>query len=186
MKLSVRYIGILTLLVIIAIFFFTSIGTKARRYIGVFISEMAVALKEDNHLSSETYEWRLRNRDGHDLQFGTYKGQVVFLNFWATWCKPCIKELPDIQELYNSYGEKVAFVLVTQEDSAKVNAFVKRKDLELPVYYTSTPIPDAVYSKTVPTTYIIDKKGYIVLAETGVSDWNGQETRLLLNRLLAE
>lgn len=186
MKFSVKQVGVVLLLLIVVVLFFTSIGASARRYFGVWISEISVALKEDKKLSSETYEWVLRDLDGRDLQFGTCKGKVVFLNFWATWCKPCIEELPDIQELYEAYGQKVIFLLVTQEDSSRVIPFVKRKNLKLPIYYAATPIPEALFSKTVPTTYIIDKRGKIILAETGPSDWNSHEIKTLLDRLIAE
>ena len=186
MKVSVRGVVLVVVIVVFGVLLFTSIGGRARRYFGVFISEITVASKENEQLPLETYDWQLKNFEGRKMQFEKYKGRVIFLNFWATWCKPCIKELPDIQELYKDYGKDVVFILLTQEESSKVNTFIKKTGLNLPVYYPSTPVPDVLFSKTVPATYIINKTGQIILAETGAADWNNQKTRLILEGLISE
>ena len=77
-----------------------------------------------------------------DLNFNDTKGEVVLLNFWATWCPPCIAELPSMQKLYNDYKDKVRFVFVTNEDKATIEAFLAEKGYDLPIYTSVTAIPE--------------------------------------------
>ena len=187
MKRSITSILLIVLLVGAGTYFFTPLGPKARGYAGRLWSKNAVALKTDRQVSEDAYGWQLTDTDGNLHSFGNGKEKVVFLNFWATWCAPCLKEMPDIQKLYDDYGEKVTFLLVTQEDTAKVLAFLQKKKYKLPIYFTDeADIPDELASKSMPTTYIIGKSGKIAKAETGVADWNGEEVRTLLDGLLGE
>jgi len=187
MKLSLKYIIVIAIsLVMVVILLFTQIGAIARRYVGVFRSEITVALKEGKQLSLDAYEWQLIDLKGNLLTFGEKKGRVVFLNFWASWCKPCLKEMPDIQKLYSDYGSQVDFLLVTQEDSLKVKTFLKKRNYDLPFYFSDGDIPEVLYSKTLPTTYIIDRKEKIVLAESGAMNWNNLHIRVLLDKILTD
>mgnify|MGYP003148631006 FL=1 len=108
------------------------------------------------------------------------------MNFWATWCPPCVAEMPSMQKLYDDYGDKVTFMFVTSDDRQKVENFLKRKNLNLPVYYPNSETPETLKSKLLPTTYIINSKGEIVVAETGAADWNSNKTRALIDDLLSQ
>ncbi len=174
-------------LVGLGVYFFTPLGPKVRGYAGRLWSKTAVALKTDRQISEDSYMWQLTDTEGNSYGFTEAKEKVIFLNFWATWCGPCLKEMPDIQKLYTDYGEKVGFFLVTQEKTAKVNAFLQKKRYTFPIYFTDKgDIPDEIASKSMPTTYIIGKSGKIARAETGAANWNGSEVRNLLDSLLAE
>lgn len=187
MKRSVVTILLIVLLVGAGTYFFTPLGPKVRGYAGRLWSKNAVALKTDRQVSDDAYGWRLTDTHGNPYNFTQEKGKVVFLNFWATWCAPCLKEMPDIQRLYDDYGDKVGFVLVTEEDTAKVRTFLQKKNYTLPMYFTNkADIPDELASKSIPTTYIIGKSGKIAKAETGAMDWSSDEIRSLLDGLLAE
>lgn len=187
MKRSVVSILLILFLVGLVVYFFTPLGPKVRGYAGRLWSKNAVALKADRQISDEAYDWQLTGTDSNAYGFTESKGKVVFLNFWATWCGPCLKEMPDIQKLYDDYGDKVDFLLVTQEETAKVDVFLQKKEYTLPIYFTETQdIPEEIASKSMPTTYIIDTSGKIVLAETGAKDWNSVEVRAILDGLLAE
>jgi len=171
----------------LGVYFFTPLGPKVRGFAGRLWSKNAVALKTDRQVSEEAYGWQLTDTDANPYNFAEEKGKVVFLNFWATWCGPCLKEMPDIQKLYDDYGDSVGFLLVTQEETAKVDAFLQKKDYTLPIYFTdSENIPEELASKSMPTTYIIGTSGKIALAETGAKDWNSEEVRAMLDGLLAE
>lgn len=187
MKFSLKYIIVIAIsLVMVVILLFTQIGAIGRRSVGVFLSEITVALKEDKQLSLDAFKWQLIDLKGNLLTFGEKKGRVVFLNFWASWCKPCLKEMPDIQKLYSDYGSQVDFLLVTQEDSLKVKTFLKKRNYDLPFYFSDGDIPEVLYSKTLPTTYIIDRKEKIVLAESGAMNWNSLHIRVLLDNILTD
>jgi thiol-disulfide isomerase/thioredoxin len=160
-------------------------GPKLRGYAGRLWNKSTVAFKTDRQLPEKTYDWQLTHIDGIEYAFAEEKGNVVFLNFWATWCGPCLKEMPDIQRLYDDYGGKISFLLVTQEDTAKVKRFVEKRNYTLPIYFTKKgDIPEEMASKSLPTTYIIGKSGKIARAETGATNWNSLEIRSLLDDLL--
>ncbi|MDT7829858.1 TlpA disulfide reductase family protein [Pricia sp. S334] len=187
MKRSLIIAFLVLLFIGVGIYFFTPLGPKVRGYAGRLWSKSAVALKTDLQVSDAAYKWTVTGTDGNPRSFAKEKGEVVFLNFWATWCAPCLKEMPDIQDLYDDYGDKIGFFLVTQEDTSRVDSFLQKNDYTLPFYYTDIEnIPEELASKSMPTTYILGKEGKIALAETGARDWNSAEVRAIIDRLLAE
>ena len=165
---------------------FTPVGFYARVFIGRFLSTSAAVLKTELQMPVENYDWQLVDAKGNDFTFIDAKGKVVLVNFWATWCPPCVAEMPSLQLLYNDYNEKVVFMFVAQDKVEKVSAFIAKKGYTLPVYYSKTEAPSVLTSKTIPTTYVINKEGKIIIAETGAADWNSAKTRKMLDALLAE
>ena len=96
-----------------------------------FPSEVAPALS-----------WEVRAMDGRTADVAELGHDVLFVNNWATWCGPCIREMPAIEELVAHYdGRDVAFVIVSDESLEKVQGFVEDKGWELPVYVTKTRPP---------------------------------------------
>ena len=165
---------------------FTPVGFYARVFIGRFLSTSAAVLKTELQMPVENYDWQLVDANGNDFNFIDAKGKVVLVNFWATWCPPCVAEMPSLQLLYNDYNEKVVFMFVAQDKVEKVSAFIAKKEYTIPVYYSKTEAPSVLTSKTIPTTYVINKEGKIIIAETGAADWNSAKTRKMLDELLIE
>ena len=122
------------------------------------------------------------NNEPQSIPIG--QGKVTFLSYWATWCPPCIAELPSIQDVYTDYGDKVNFVLLTKEDHDVVERFLVKKDYALPVYFPQMKAPELLRSRSFPTNYLIDAHGTILIKETGAADWNSQKVRTLLDSLL--
>ncbi|MBL4605042.1 MAG: TlpA family protein disulfide reductase [Flavobacteriaceae bacterium] len=141
---------------------------------------------EKSRITLEDYHWELTNHKGESYNLNEAKGKVVFINLWATWCPPCIAEMPSMQELYNDYQDKVLFLFVSNEGQNKVASFFKKKEYNLPSFYPESEIPKELYSKTIPATYIIDKRGTIVIDKSGAANWNGSSVRSLLDRLILE
>lgn len=139
-----------------------------------------------NKIQLQDYHWQLTDSNKQSLSFNEAKGEVVLLNFWATWCPPCIAEMPSMQSLYDSYGDKISFYLVTDESPEKVDAFMQKYNYTLPVYYTQTPPPKHLEYRALPTTYVIGKNGEIHIRETGSARWHGSRVTDLLDKLLAE
>lgn len=175
---------IVSVFILLGISALSPFGNNLRKYTGVLLARLSVSAKTNLELSDEAYAWELVDTESNQFSFEKVKGQVIFLNFWATWCQPCVKEMPEIQKLHEGYRSKVAFLLVTQEDPEKVESFLDRSELELPIYYSRAGIPSEIVPKTLPTTYIIDKKGTIVTAESGARPWNSQQYRDLLDELV--
>ncbi len=153
------------------------------------LRQLAFAPSVKTEVKSPTltdYSWHLKGVNTADLNFESLKREVVFVNFWATWCPPCRAEMPLIQKLYNDYKDKVHFILVTSDDVAKVEAYYKKNGLDLPTYNMYTKEPDLFTTRSIPATYIVSKKAKVVVSTVGAADWNSKKIRRLLDKLLAE
>lgn len=133
------------------------------------------------------YNWQLKGLNTTKINFSKYKGKVVFLNFWATWCPPCVAELPYIQSFYNDYKDKVAFVFISNEDWSDINSFFKNEGYDFPVFQErNSRLKELPEVKSIPRTFIIDKKGNIRVDESGAADWNSTSFREQVDQLLDE
>jgi len=139
-----------------------------------------------NKTQLQEYDWKMRNSKNEPTSFVEAQDEVVLLNFWATWCPPCIAEMPSMQRLYDSYGDKVKFFLVTDEDPVKVRQFMEKYEYTLPIYYTEYTPPKLLQSRALPTTFVIGKDGKIHVKETGVAKWDSKKVKSLLDKLLEE
>lgn len=110
--------------------------------------------------------------DGNVLSLDSYKGKTVFINYWATWCRPCIAEMPDIdaaaQILQN---EDFVFLAASDESADKIRKYVDEVDFGFQFVRSATSVFD-LDIKALPTTMIIDKQGNIVYNEAGAKKWN--------------
>ena len=145
----------------------------------------SVVSKEDRKILAN-YNWELVSNKNENFNLNEVKEKVVFINLWATWCPPCIAEMPNIHKLYNDYKGKVAFLFVSNEDAKRVNAFFKRKGYDFPSYRPVGEIPEELFSKSIPATYILNKKGEMVIDKKGAANWNSSSIRSLLDSLLLE
>ena len=132
------------------------------------------------------YAWKLHDLDGRPVEFAKFKGTPVFLNIWATWCPPCVRELPSIARLAaDPKLEGVAIVCVATDDSPEtVKQFVK--DRNWPAKMTvlhSSDLPPVFTTEGIPATFLIDRDGHIVASEVGAADWSGPEVVSTLQKL---
>ncbi|WP_299455343.1 TlpA disulfide reductase family protein [uncultured Microscilla sp.] len=128
------------------------------------------------------YNFKLRSLDGKPFNFADLRGKTVFLNIWASWCPPCIAEMPDIYQLYQEVHSKhIKFVMLSlDDDPEKAARFIRRKGYDFPVYTQATPLPHAYSSKTIPTTFVISPQGKIVVKHTGMAAYNTNKFKKLL------
>ncbi len=141
---------------------------------------------ENERKTLENYYWNLRQINSEELNFSRSEGKVVIVNFWATWCPPCIAEMPSFQQLYNDYGDKIDFYFVTSDNTEKVEKFIKKNGYNLPIYFETSEAPKLLESNILPTTYLISKWGKIVIDEKGAADWNSLKMRGIIEKLLLE
>jgi thiol-disulfide isomerase/thioredoxin len=136
-------------------------------------------------LGSTLDQWPLQTSSGGSINVASSKGKVVFLNLWATWCAPCVAELPSIQRLRDSLRSEpnVEFMLVTDEDPAIVNRFIKNHGIELRVYVRAKDLPKPLQYTGVPATYVLDRTGRIIYAHGSAANWDSQNVRSLLRNL---
>jgi len=141
--------------------------------------------KIDKSEKLTTYNWNLRGLNTENINFSKLEGDVVFVNFWATWCPPCRAEMPMIQKLFNDYQNEVAFIFVTTENWSTVEPFFNKNEYDLPVY-NSIGLPPDKFTETnsIPASYLIDKEGNILISKVGAADWNSGKVRNLLDKLI--
>jgi len=139
-------------------------------------------------LTEADYNWQLVNIKNETVNLSAFKGKVVFINFWATWCPPCIGEMPAIESLYNQFKNNpdVVFCIVTTDDKTAVLNFLQRKNFTFPVYFAASEIPTKLASNTIPATFLISKNGQIIINQIGAANWSGKKMRNTINRLLKE
>ncbi|MFC4800643.1 thiol-disulfide oxidoreductase ResA [Neobacillus sp. GCM10023253] len=112
----------------------------------------------------------LTDMDGNKHRLSDYRGQGVFLNFWGTWCPPCKKEMPYINNQYQQYKDKGVQVLSIdiQESELQVNQFAEHYKLEFPIMIdTDKEVMTAYGINPLPATFLIDKNGEVVKYHTG-------------------
>lgn len=135
-------------------------------------------------LSDLDYNWTLAWAENEPFYFTEFRNEVVFINFWATWCPPCVAEMDEIQELYKKYGSRVAFMLVTSEKPEVVNAFMDKNQYKMPVFYLASNPPPPLSFSAFPTTFIISKDGRVVVKKTGSANWDSKATGKIFEELL--
>jgi len=142
--------------------------------------------KDDNsiQLTNEDYQFELFDMNGGNHSFAEFKGKPVFFNQWATWCPPCVAELPTIQKLYDDYGSKVSFVIATREAPAKVKQFIKDNGYTFPVYIVHSRVPQIFQSQSIPASYIISPDDKLILRKKGAADWNSSRVRKMFDNMI--
>ena len=127
-----------------------------------------------------------RSEDGELLKLSENKGEVYFINFWATWCPPCRAEMPSINSLSSKIKnkDKVNFIMVDVDNKiASSVKFMKKHSYQLKVYSSESVIPEHIFSGTLPTTVIVGPKGDIVFQHSGMADYDNAEMLNFLNAL---
>lgn len=117
---------------------------------------------------------KFKDASGNIVDLGTLKDKVVFLNFWATWCPPCLAEMPSVNKLYEQFKDDkdVVFIMVDADsDLAKSKKYMDKKGYRLPLYQVASNIPEVIFKGSLPTTVVFDKKGRISYNEAGAANY---------------
>ena len=128
-----------------------------------------------------------KSEDGKTVNTLDLRGKVVFMNFWATWCPPCRKEMPAIQVLYDKFksNEHITFLIVEIENDVEgTKKFLTEENLSLPIYYPQADIPKEWVSDAIPTTVILDKNGKIAAKQQGMYDFASKEVEEFVQNLI--
>jgi thiol-disulfide isomerase/thioredoxin len=127
----------------------------------------------------------LVNSKGERVNMKQFEGKVIFLNFWATWCPPCIAEMPGINNLYKDVkNDNVEFVMLSVDRNfEKAKKFRDSKGFDFEIYAATGPIPQMYSSSSIPTTYVIDANGNLALTHLGMGDFDNKEFKQFLKKL---
>lgn len=143
-------------------------------------------VSEDDRETLIDYNWNLINLEGRAVNFNESIGEVAIVNMWATWCPPCIAEMPSFQKLYDEYGGKVDFYFVSSEDAEKIQLFIDKRNYSMPMYQPLSMAPEKMQSRSLPSTFVISRSGKIVVDKKGSANWNDSGFKELLDELIKE
>lgn len=121
------------------------------------------------------YDVPLLTLDGTSADLSDLRGKTLFINLWATWCPPCIAEMPNIQALHDQLKDEddIHFLMISlDEDPSRALEFIERKGFTFPVYFPRYGLPSAYRGSVVPRTYVISPEGNIVVEHEGMAKYN--------------
>jgi thiol-disulfide isomerase/thioredoxin len=132
----------------------------------------------------------LKFQDGRGkvIDVGKLKGKVVFINFWATWCPPCLAEMPAINKLHQQFKDhpEVVFLLVDADSELeKAQQYMDKKAFGLPVFAVASAIPEAVFKGSLPTTVVFDKSGNLVYHGEGAANYADKKFIAFIEKLIS-
>lgn len=133
-------------------------------------------------------DFRVATPGKRELKLSEFKGKVVFLNFWATWCKPCEEEMPSMERLHQRFKDRGLVVLAIAEDAdgaSAVGPYVNKRQLTFHVGLDPKMSVAGLYGVwAIPSTFIIDRKGNRALFANGPRAWDGPDAMALFESLL--
>lgn len=178
------------ILLFLAFLRFTDTGTmvlgKMQQVIlatGIFQADTVWAEEEAEPASYDLSLITL-DRPPRTVHLSSFEGKTVFLNLWATWCAPCLAEMPYIQRLYEDMQDEVVFVTIsTDDDPAVAQRFVEEKGYTFPVYRVTGSMPELYRSPTLPTTWVISAGGKLATVHAGMANYDTKGFRTFLRSL---
>ncbi|MES2651327.1 MAG: TlpA disulfide reductase family protein [Bacteroidota bacterium] len=130
--------------------------------------------KPKSGLAADLHSIKFKDSKNNVVSLGDLKGKIVFLNFWATWCPPCLAEMPSINQLHQQFAgdEEVVFLLIDADGNfTKSQAYLDRKKYKMPIYALASSIPKEIFNGSLPTTLVFDKKGRVAYNGVGAANY---------------
>lgn len=171
--------------IVVAILYFTGyhtvvLGTMQRALLwtGIFDPDVSQVKTVDGPaLSSQVYDFQLFTPAGKKIAFNKFKGNVLFINVWASWCPPCRAEMPTIETLYNQVSDHddIKFILISLDKKPKkATQFMEDNGYPMPYYFPASRMPNVFRSAYIPSTYVISKGGKIIYKHGGIADYSSE------------
>lgn len=158
---------------------------KGLMSVGLFQTDPAGYTKHHEKLT-DIPDIQFKDATGNTTSLRVLKSKVVFINYWATWCPPCIAEMSKVNELYKKFRNdpKVAFLLVdVDNDLPKAKAFMLKNGYDLPLYNQISNAPETLLDGTIPTTLVFDKGGKLIYKHSGAADYSSEEFEKFIKNL---
>ncbi len=134
------------------------------------------------NVETETNKINLTNLNGKAIDLNQYKGKTIFINFWATWCKPCLQEMPSIQKMQELLkNENIVYLFASDEAVEQIEKFKAKHPY--PFQYVRVENTEALNIMALPTTYIFNPAGKLVFSEMGFRKWDDKNNIDLLKNI---
>ncbi len=159
------------------------VATRAAALLAVTLPAFALTT------SNPAPQFSLMSRAGKTVSLAQYKGQVVMINFWATWCGPCRQEMPLLESIYKQY-HKAGFTLLgvnVEPDSGPVESWLKAMPVSFPILFDTKSDVSRLYAVSgMPSTIIVDRKGNVRLIHHGYKPGDENEYQDSIRKLVRE
>ena len=164
-------------ILLLAMFFFLLFNPNAKAWVLNKLLYMGIYNVDTKKTNTEAEAPNLvfMSQTGHVISTKQLTGKTVFINFWATWCPPCLAEMPTINALHEKIklDTGIVFIIVDiDRDFSRSTAFMRSKNFNLPVFMAEGNVPPEIMSGTVPTTIIISSRGKLSNKIEGMSNYN--------------
>lgn len=153
----------------------------ARKMLGALLAASLVL----SACGATAQEFAFKDMQGHEQRLSNYRGKWVLVNFWATWCPPCLSEMPDLLALHNAHKDKDLVVIGVALDSTQVSIteFVNKLGVTYPIVFGNYKLAEQVGKvEALPTTYLFDPTGKSVGRQEGAITRDGVEEFILSKR----
>ncbi|TVZ17295.1 TlpA family protein disulfide reductase [Maribacter sp. MAR_2009_72] len=179
---------VFTLLIIAFVlsFFVTPLGDFSKIQLNRIFATSPTIIKAEKRGRIADYDWNLKDSNWNIFNFQEAKGSVVFITFWTSWHMPSQAQLKDVQYLFDTYGDRIKFYVITNEERAPVELFMEKEGYTFPVTYQIIGEPSPISLLKPPGSYVIDKKGSIVIHQNAIADWDNDKVDRLFDQLLTE
>ncbi len=193
-KKTIKKIGNYSFSIVFAVILFTS-SLRAEVFgfiqrgvleLGIMNPDTTTETTKDKKAKKASYKVKLLDQNGKKVDMADLKDKVIFINLWATWCPPCVAEMPGINSLYKHFekDEEVVFLMISfDKDFEKAKKFKNRKEFGFDVHKSLNNLPKVYHSQSIPTTFIIDKKGNIAFEHKGMANYNTKKFKNFINNL---
>lgn len=165
------------------------IGTMQRGLLATGLITPSLTIDFDEMLDASGSEFYFADSDFKTQNLSQFEGKVVFLNFWASWCPPCIAEMPSIENLYKSFEgrDEFAFLLVSMDENfADAQKFMDSRNLNMPIYHYRSRDRTVFTSDLLPTTYVITPNGKIAMERKGMAKYDTPAFKQFMEKLAAQ
>ena len=178
--------GCITLIIFIWFLSISSTGLVYSAGVDELMASIGITSLPKGKIASD---FTLKDLNGKVVSLSDYRGKIVFLNFWATWCPPCRKEMPSMEKLYQRFKDEdfVMLAVDLRERQSTVKDFARDYKLNFTILLDSTGKVSDIYGvRAIPTTYLVNRQGKLIGKAVGARDWASKKAFELIEHLLKE
>ena len=147
---------------------------------GLVNAQPAEVLDNGPRLTGSDYRFAMTTPEGDHITLEELQGELLFINIWASWCPPCIAEMPSINRLHDALSDydDIRFLMISvDEDRRQAVEFMNDRSYSLPVHFPASSIPPNLHSGYLPTTYVVSGDGQILYKKEGIANYNSNRFR---------
>jgi thiol-disulfide isomerase/thioredoxin len=160
-------------------------------WISLFISISACKSKQEKEAAdvqpsvTNTEKIRILPQNGQSIDMSQYKGKYVFINYWATWCKPCVNEMPSLQRLTEKLKEEnIVFLFASDETTEEIAMFKRSNNYNME--FVKIEDLASLGISAIPTSFVYNKNGEVIFAETGSREWDSDESIAMITKAIKQ